>query len=194
MGNAVKAMEEEMTYNHLPYGLRFFMFLYRIKFRIFFFCTLAGLFNYWGNLLGIFSSRMERVFKKYKKRWIFRYNRSAMTYASAMETIYEPKKLSGQSTEKLSQLFIRIDRELEFGFSRILLADCLIKMGLMDREKDLADFLASSGYNYIRSKMLNSLSMKEYLQLLENKFVEVASKDDPRKELECVDTFIKLVD
>ena len=102
MDIAIKDMEEEMKYNHLPYGIRFIMFLNRIKFRIFFVVSVAALFNYWGNLLGICSSRLERVFKKYKKRWIYRYNRPAMTYSSALETRYEPAKLSRQSTDKLS--------------------------------------------------------------------------------------------
>ncbi len=74
MEKALDDLHEEMTFNHLPYGIRFFMFLNRIKFRIFFVCTLGALLNYWGNILGIASSRIERVFKKYKKRWIFKYN------------------------------------------------------------------------------------------------------------------------
>ena len=102
-----------MTYNHLPYGIRFLMFLNRIKFRLFVLASLAALFNYWGNLLGIGGSRLERVWKKYKKRWIFRYNKHAMVYASALETTYEPKLLSRESTNKLSQLFLKMDRELD---------------------------------------------------------------------------------
>jgi len=80
MEKAIGDIELDMTFNHLPYGIRFFMFLNRIKFRIFVLVSLGTLFNYWGNLLGIASSRLERVFKKYKKRWIYKYNRSAMTY------------------------------------------------------------------------------------------------------------------
>ena len=184
-----------MKYNHLPYGIRFIMFLNRIKFRIFLVVSVAALFNYWGNLLGICSSRLERVFKKYKRRWIFKHNRAAMTYASALETRYEPAKLSRQSTDKLSQLFLQIDREIdEYGFSRQLVADCLMKMNLMKEGKDEEHkFLDDSGYNHIRSKRLNSMSLKEYLQILEQKFVDEASKDDPTKELECVDRFIELV-
>ena len=52
----------------------------------------------------------------------------------------------------------------------------------------------ASGHMYIRAKKLNSMSFKEYLEILEQKFVLVASKDDPTKELECVDTFIRLVE
>ena len=118
MEKALTAMHEDMTFNHLPYGIRFFMFLNRIKFRIFVIVSLGALFNYWGNLLGIATSRLERVFKKYKRRWIFRHNREAMSYASAIETRFEPEKLSRESTDKLSQVFVRVDREMEHGFSR----------------------------------------------------------------------------
>ena len=118
MEKAIEEVRSEMTFNHLPYGIRFFMFLNRIKFRLFVLGTLVALFNYWGNLIGIGGSRLERVWKKYKKRWIFRYNKSAMVYTSAVETTYEPKLLSRESTDKLSQLFIKMDRELDNGFSR----------------------------------------------------------------------------
>merc|ERR1719469_457022 len=118
-----------------------------------------------------------------------------MTYTTALDTRYVPARLSRPSTEKLSQLFIRLDRELENGFSRGLVADTLITMNLMDNVgKEEAKFLDLSGHNYIRSKKLNSMSLKEYLQILETKFVDVASKDDPAKELECVDTFIRIVE
>merc|ERR1719469_815065 len=103
-----------------------------------------------------------------------------MTYTTALDTRYVPAKLSKSHTERLSQLFIKLDRELEHGFSRGLVADTLITMNLMDNVgKEEAKFLDASGHNYIRSKKLNSMSLKEYLELLENKFVDVASKDDP---------------
>lgn len=177
----------------MPYGIRFFMFLNRIKFRLFVLFTLGSLFSYWGNLLGLATSKFERVFKKYKRRWIFRYHRQAMTYASALETRYEPQKLSRDSTEKLSQLFVKIDRELEYGFSRGLVADTLIEMGLMDNiGKEEAEFLDASGHNYIRSKKLNSMSLKEYLEVLEKKFVVEAS--EPWQELSYVEKFIEQVE
>ena len=184
MERAIVDIEEEMTFNHLPYGIRFFMFLNRIKLRIFIICSLVALFNYWGNLLGLASSRIERVFKKYKKRWIYKYNRTAMTYATALETRYEPTKLSRPSTDRLSALFVKIDRELEYGLSRQLLADCLVKMDLMEEAKEVSSFLDKSGHNYIRSKMLNSLPLMEYLQLLEFKFVD---ESDPSAEIRRTD-------
>mmetsp|Transcript_25553 Transcript_25553/g.34155 ORF Transcript_25553/g.34155 Transcript_25553/m.34155 type:complete len:222 (+) Transcript_25553:230-895(+) len=193
MSKVIPEIEAEMTFNHLPYGIRFFMFLNRIKFRLFFLGSLALLFNYWGNLLGIATSKVERVFKKYKKRWIYKYNRAAMTYPTALDTLYEPTKLSRQSTDKLSQLFLQIDREMEHGFSRQLVADCLMKMDLMDEKKEQTEFLDNSGHSYIRSKKLNSMSLREFLEVLDDKFMNVAAKDDPLKEFECVDRFLAVV-
>ena len=37
------------------------------------------------------------------------------------------------------------------------------------------------------------MSMKEYLETLETKFIDVAAKDDPLEELECVENFIKII-
>jgi len=115
---AIKDLNEEMTFNHLPYTIRFLMFLNRMKFKFFIFGSMVALFNYWGNVLGLGASRLERVFKKYKKRLIYKYNRLELTFESAYETLYEPARMSRPSTDKLSQLFLRIDRELEHGFSR----------------------------------------------------------------------------
>lgn len=106
MSKVIDEIEAEMTFNHLPYRVRFFMFLFRIKYRILFLATIGVLFNYWGNVLGIASSRMERSFKKYKKSYIFHKHEVKMTYASANDTLYEPKLLSGPSTDRLSKLFV----------------------------------------------------------------------------------------
>ena len=59
----------------------------------------------------------------------------------------------------------------ENGFSRQLVADCLIKMELMKEKGELTKFLDDSGHNYIRSKKLNAMSLKDYLVILEKKFV-----------------------
>ena len=74
MVRANKDAQADITFNHIPYFRRFGMFIIRIRLRLFILASLAALFNYWGNLLGVGSSKLERSFKKYKKRWIFRYN------------------------------------------------------------------------------------------------------------------------
>ena len=135
-----------MTFNHLPTGIRFLMFLNRIKMRILVLVILGAYFSYWGNIVGIATSRVERVFKKHKKRLTFKHWHSYMTEPNAMATLYEPKRLSRQSTDKLSNLFVQIDRELQHGFSRQFVADCLIKMKLMDDGEELTMFLDASGH------------------------------------------------
>lgn len=52
-----------------------------------------------------------------------------------------------------------------------------------------------SGHNYIRSKRLNSLALKDYLLLLEDRFCSGAAYEaNPASEIDQVDTFIKLVE
>ena len=58
-------------------------------------------------------------------------------------------------------------------------------------EKQRKEFLEASGYRKARNKMLNSMSMKEYLELLEGKFSQPA---DPAKEIELVDRYVRLIE
>jgi len=54
------------------------MFLKRIRFRIFMLCLIGAIFHYWGNLPGMAAEKLRRVHIKYKRRWIYRFNRPAM--------------------------------------------------------------------------------------------------------------------
>jgi len=128
MVRAIEDVNSDMKYNHLPYWRRFAMFLGRYKWKLFFFGLFASAFNYWGNGLGFITARMERSYRKYKKRWIIRYNPQCITYTTALDTMWEPKKLSRTTTEKLSELFVQIDKEMEYGFSRQLVVDVLKKV------------------------------------------------------------------
>ena len=67
-------------------------------------------FNFLGNGLGFVTARLERSMRKYKKRYIVNKYPQLMAYQSALDTAYETKKISQQSTDKLSEAFIRIDR------------------------------------------------------------------------------------
>lgn len=58
MVGAIKDFEDAMTHSHLPIGIKFIMFLNRIKFRIFVLITLGTLGTYWGNLLGMAGDRI----------------------------------------------------------------------------------------------------------------------------------------
>ena len=88
------------------------------KKRIFFILLFILTFNYTGNIFGFFTSRVERTIKKYKKRWILKYNPEIITYDSALETLYTPTKISQFSQDRLSEAFIKYDRQLANGFSR----------------------------------------------------------------------------
>ena len=60
-------------------------------------------------------------------------------------------------------------------------------------EKESKAFLDQSGYRRKRNMMLNSMSMKEYLELLDEKFTAQADVD-PCKEIELVDSYVKLIE
>lgn len=117
-----------MKYNHLPASRRFRMFLRRYRWKIFFFGIFLYFFRTWGNGLGFITARIERSSRKYKKRWIAKYNPHCITYMSAIETTWEPKKLCRPSTDRLSEIFLKMDRELEHGMSRQLIIDALKKV------------------------------------------------------------------
>jgi hypothetical protein len=72
----------------------------------------AATFRYSGNVFGFFTSRWERTLRKLKKRWIYKYNPYIITYQSAIDTVYEPTKISQFSTERLSEAFLKVDRQL----------------------------------------------------------------------------------
>jgi hypothetical protein len=125
MKRALEDINAEMKYNHLSRTKRTRMFLKRYRWRILFIGLFVYMFNIWGNGFGFFAARMERSYRKYKKRWLTRYNPHCITYTTAIETTWEPKRLSRPSTERLSELFVRLDRELEHGVSRQLILDSL---------------------------------------------------------------------
>ena len=118
MEGTLKIMQSDILYNNIPYIRRFSMWTWRMRFRFFFLGTVAAAFKYWGNLFALLTSRMERQFKKYKKRWVAKYSPWCIEYESARATLWSPTKISRQSTNKLSEQFVRLDRELENGFSR----------------------------------------------------------------------------
>ena len=51
----------------------------------------------------------------------------------------------------------------------------------------------ASGFNHYRSKKLNSMSLKRYLQTMERHIVKAVG-DNPEKEIEIVDQYIKHVE
>ena len=75
-------------------------------------------------------ARVERFGKKYKLRWITKYNPSCVAYTTALEANWEPTKLSRTSTDSLSEAFVKLDRELEWGMSRQLIINVLKKVSI----------------------------------------------------------------
>ena len=118
MKRALEDLHAEVKYNHLPVNRRVRLFFHRYRWKFFWGFIAVYLFTLWGNAFGFVTARMERTYRKYKKRWLYRYNPSCITYTTAIETTWQPKRLSRPSTDRLSEMFVKLDRELEYGMSR----------------------------------------------------------------------------
>ena len=74
------------------------------------------------------------------------YYPTLMTYQSAIDAMYEPSKLSVASTDRLAEAFLRIDRQLKHGMSRLLIIKALRKSGVAFSDEEVSKFLADSGF------------------------------------------------
>ena len=128
MKSAIEEIEATQTYNHLPLTKRVSMFTWKRKWRFFWLFVICYMWTAWGNGLGSIFAKFERMFKKYKIRWISRYNPDVIAFTTARETQWEPEKMSRQSTDRLSEAFVRIDRELPHGFSRELIIYVMLEV------------------------------------------------------------------
>lgn len=161
----------------------------RTKRRRFFFIFLFVLaFNVIGNVAGFSIARLERSARKYKKQYIMSSNPAILSYPSAIDTLYEPMKLSQVSTERLGDAFLRYDRFLKDGFSRLLIVRVLKSMGHLT-DAEAADLLAQSGFKTKKAQLLSSVSMKDFYKLIESKIA-----DDHSNELQFVDLFLANVE
>ena len=139
-------MKAKPYFNHLGKWQRVKIFM-RTKRRRFFYIFLFILaFNVIGNMAGFLIARLERSARKYKKQFIMSSNPAIMSYQTAADTLYEPMKLSQSSTDRLGDAFLRYDRLLKDGFSRLLILRVLKNMGHMAEDKDVTAFLEQSGY------------------------------------------------
>ena len=93
------------------------MFLWRKRIRFTGVFILASSFTLWGNGIILVSSKIERTFKRYKRAWILKNSPWCMGWQTALDTVWEPKTLSRQSTDKLGELFVRLDRETKGGLT-----------------------------------------------------------------------------
>lgn len=178
-------MRAKTYFNHLKKWDRVKIF-FRTKRRMFLYLFLFILaFNFLGNVVGFFLARLERSARKYKKQWILGYNPSLMTYSTAMDTMYVPMKISQQSTDRLGELFLRIDRDLKEGVTRGLLVKTFLESGLIKEKNEVREILGkAAGYNTVEGQVRQSLSMKEFFQIIEG-----LVKSDHSDELDKINQF-----
>ena len=53
--------------------------------------------------------------------------------------------------------------------------------------------LKASGYDHVRNKRLNSMSLKQYLLIIEKKF-EKKIKEDPQSEIKLVEEYLRKIE
>lgn len=139
-------MRMKTYFNHLGYWQRIKIFLKTKKKRFFYLFAFFIAFNFIGNFCGFFVARLERSARKYKKLGIMKYNPSLMTYQSAVDTLYEPLKMSSSSADKITETFLRLDRILKDGMSRLLIIQAFKKCGLLADVEEERKFLKESGF------------------------------------------------
>lgn len=178
-------MRAKQYFSHLKRWDRVKIF-FRSRRRMFLYLFLFILaFNFLGNVVGFFLARLERSARKYKKQWIMGKNPSLITYSTAMDTMYVPMKISQQSTDRLGDLFLRIDRDLKEGVSRGFLVKALLESGLITDKQQVREILGkSTAYNTVQGQVRQSLSMKEFYQIIEG-----LVKPDHSDELDKVNHF-----
>ena len=138
-------MKVKAYFNHLGYWQRIKIFMRTKKRRFFLLFMFFVAFNFIGNAVGFFLARLERSGRKQKKNLIFSKNPTLLSYPTAIDTLYEPSKLSTQSFEKLGDAFLRLDRQLKDGMSRLLILTVLKKSGLISNKEEILRFLEDSG-------------------------------------------------
>ena len=102
---------------------------FRNKRRTFFYGFLFLLtFNLFANVSGFLLARLERSARKYKRQWILNKYPNVLTYPSAIDTLYEPLSISTGSTDKLGETFLKLDRQLKEGVTRLFIIRALEKV------------------------------------------------------------------
>lgn len=151
--------------------------MWKRKFRYIFLGAVYKLLEYYEISTKTFTSRYHRSLNKYKKRWVTRYNPSAVTYLTAQETTWQSELLSKQVSDRFSEMFVRLDAELKFGVSRQLVLDVLERMEIIVDQQKKLDFLNESGYESMRQKMLKSMSLKQFLTTMERYAIKEGKED-----------------
>lgn len=121
-------MRAKTYFNHLSTWTRIKVFMTTKRRRFMYLFLFFLSFNLIGNFFGFLAARAERTARKYKKQWIFSKNPLILTYQSAVDTLYEPKGITQGSTERVSEAFLKYDRVLRDGMSRLLILRVLEKV------------------------------------------------------------------
>ena len=87
MHRLVEQMEEARNYAHLSLPRRIRLFFMEKKRRFFYVFLLFMTFHYWSRVSMWVSARIERTSKKYRKRWIYRFQPTIIVYPTALETL-----------------------------------------------------------------------------------------------------------
>ena len=78
MARALEEMQKTITFNSQPFYIRLSTRLWEKKWRFIFMGLFALAYNKWGSPLAKMKARKERSVNKYKKRWLNKYNPSAV--------------------------------------------------------------------------------------------------------------------
>ncbi len=133
-------------FNHLGYWQRIKLFLKTKKKRFLYIFAFFIAFNFIGNFCGFIVARLERSARKYKKIAIKKYNPSLITYQTAVDTMYEPMKMSSASADKITETFLRLDRQLMDGMSRLLIIQAFKRCGMITDLEEERRILKDSGF------------------------------------------------
>lgn len=177
MEKVVNELRKEVTHMEKPLWQRFGGYLWSMKWRFLFLGGGTYAWQYF-KISSKWSGMKDRVKAKYRRRYITKFNPTSIVYNTAAETTFKPEHLQPELTVKLQKMFVELDRELDCGVSRQLLLDCYRRMGIYLLEDERNKYLNKSGFESIRQKMLKSMSLKTFLQEIE----EHACKENQNQE------------
>lgn len=195
MVNLIIDLNSREAYRKLPFTTKFKKFFWDKKRRIFYLIVLGLLFYYdsFNRTYNWFIYKRYRVARKYQIRWMHKYNPDRIVYATAVENLIVPKKITQDNFYKLSNTFIQVENMLLYGVSRQLIINVLMKLEKMDA-KMAAEFLRDSGYGRARSRTLHSCDLLELCTLLE-KILDKTQNDktDQQNQDELIASFVELL-
>ena len=167
MQSLITDLAKDRAYYSKPFYSRFFQYFWTRKFRFIFLGIMTGLWQKYQTGKWMANYR-QRVVNKYKRRWLLRYNPTFAVSKTATETLWRPEGLSSESFERLAAKFVEYDRTIANGCSRQLVLDTLKRLSQKFADvKAQQEFIKRADHDMIRSRMLKSMSLKEYIQTVQ---------------------------